>query len=199
MADHVSFIELSASGLAGAVLTQALTGLFAYHGDKRKENSALKMTYRNKQIEIAENFYFVTGETMTMVRKNIEYWQNRSKPRSEASISFFKGEMKKLDDYLENLKATSWKHNLTGLYFNIHLSYGKLIAANSRCHAMHLRLTDLAEQIRECGDPQEKNKWLGVYFTLVFDLCAEYEAIYNLLEKDMHNVKNELAHIFQIS
>lgn len=199
MADHISFIEINASGLAGAVLTQALTGLFAYHGDKRKENSALKMTYRNKQIEIAENFYFVTGETMTMVRKNIEYWQNRSKPRSEASISFLKDEMKKLDDYMGNVRATSWKHSLTGLYFNISLSYGKLIAANSRCHAMHLRLTDLAEQFRECIDAEVKNRMLSTYFTAVYDLCREYENIYSLLEKDMDKVKNELQHIFKIA
>src|SRR6185503_12942288 len=123
MTDHVSFIELSASGLAGAVLTQALTGIFAYHGDRRKENSTLKMTYRSKQIEIAESFYFVTGETMSIVKRNIEYWRDRGKPRSDASISFFKDEIKKLDDYFENLKATTWKHSLTGLYFNIEFSY----------------------------------------------------------------------------
>lgn len=198
MIDHVSFIELSASGLAGAVLTQALTGLFAYHGDKRKEDSALKMTYRNKQIEIAENFYFMTGESMTIIKRNIEYWKDRTKARSEASISFFRDEMKKLDDYFENLKATSWKHNLTGLYFNIDLSYAKLIAVNGRCHVMHLSLTDLAEQIR-VKSGEEENKLLGVYFTMVFDLCSEYETIYQLLEKDMDKVKNELQHIFKIA
>ena len=198
MTDHVSFIELSASGLAGAFLTQVLTGVFTYHGDKRKENSALKATYRNKQIEIAESFYFMTGESMTVIKRNIEYWKDRCKQRSEASITIFREEMKKLDDYFENLKATSWKHNLTGLYFNIGLSYGKLIAANTRCHVMHLRLTDLAEQIG-ASSGKEENKLLGLYFTLVFDLCGEYETIYHILEKDMDKVKNELQHIFKIT
>jgi len=198
MTDHVSFIELSASGLAGAVLTQALTGIFAYHGDRRKENSTLKMTYRSKQIEIAESFYFVTGETMSIVKRNIEYWRDRGKPRSDASISFFKDEIKKLDDYFENLKATTWKHSLTGLYFNIEFSYSKLIAANTRSHAMYLRLMDLADRIKAAGG-DEKNTLLGAYFTMIFDLCGEYENIYHLLEKDMDKVKNELQHIFKIA
>jgi len=134
----------------------------------------------------------MTGETITIVKKNIGYWQNRSKPRSKASISFFKDEMKKRDDYMKNLTATSWKHNLTGLYFNNHAVVYQTYRGEQPLLHDAPRLTDRAEQIRESVDPTEKNNLLGAYFTLAFNPCGAYETIYHLLEKDMDKVKNEL-------
>jgi hypothetical protein len=56
-ADNSTLIAVSAfSGLAGAIITQALTGLFAYIGDKRKADIELKSQYRTKKVEIAENY-----------------------------------------------------------------------------------------------------------------------------------------------
>ncbi|MFC0514593.1 hypothetical protein ACFFGT_10285 [Mucilaginibacter angelicae] len=48
------------SGLAGALLSQGLTGMFTYIADKRKFRSDIKNQYRNKQVETAESYYLVT-------------------------------------------------------------------------------------------------------------------------------------------
>ncbi len=53
----------------------------------------------------------MTGETMAVLRKSVEYWKDRNKQRSEESIAFFNG---------------------VSLYVDVSLSYDRLIAANSR-------------------------------------------------------------------
>ena len=77
MADNTTLIEVSAfSGLAGALLTQMMTGIFAYFSDQRKYHHEIKNLYRSKKAEIGENFYYMTGEIMAIVKKNIGYWKN---------------------------------------------------------------------------------------------------------------------------
>lgn len=72
MADNSTLISISAfSGLAGALLTQTVSGLFAYFSDKRKYNNVVRDLHRTKKIEIGENFYYITGEKMVIVKK---YW-----------------------------------------------------------------------------------------------------------------------------
>jgi len=164
MIDHTSLIALSAfSGLAGAILTQVLTGVFAYYGDKRKSQLELNKAYRDKQVEVAEQFYYVTGETMAVIKKNIEHFKDRSRSRSEASINFFDKEIKKLEAYLDKLKADNWKQNLIGLYFNVSLSYQGLIEANNQSHLLFLRLLDIADKIKKTNDP-DKEKLIGDYY-----------------------------------
>lgn len=197
--ENNTLITVSAfSGLAGAILTQALTGLFAYLGDKRKSKSELNALYRNKQVEVAEKFYFVTGETMTILKKTIENWKGRSKSRSEASIEFVNKEIKKLDSYLEKLNTEHWKHNLISLYFDVSLSYDQLINANTKSHLLYLQLLDTAEKIRKAGS-DDKEKLIGKYYIGVFDLCSQYDDIYKMLENDMQTVKTALLKSFSIS
>jgi hypothetical protein len=185
---NLTLVEISAfSGLAGAILTQALSGVFTYFGDKRKDVAVLKSTYRTKQLEIAENFYFVTGETMSVLKKSIEHWKDHYKPRSESSIRFFNKEMKTLDASMEKLNADNWKHNLVGLYFKVSLCYTELIEANTKSHLLYLGLLDIADKYKS-ATTGDKELLLGKYYTGMFDLCSQYELIYNMLEKDMINV-----------
>ncbi|MEO8885796.1 MAG: hypothetical protein ABI367_07010 [Mucilaginibacter sp.] len=181
------------AGLAGALLTQLLTGLFGYLGDRRKAKTERQLLFRNKQIEVAEQFYFMTGETMTVLRKSVEHWKNKNKQRSQASISFFNREIKKLDTYLEKLRTEHWKHNLVGLYFDVKLSHDRLIAANNRSHALYLTLLDTAEQIQQTGNEDLLKK----YHTSLFDLCSQYDTIYQLLEEDLQRVKTALTTSFR--
>lgn len=193
-----NIVALSAfSGLAGAILTQALTGLFSYFGDKRKSKIELNKLYRDKQVEVAEQFYYVTGETMTRLRKSIEHWKDSNKARSEASISFFNKEIKMLDSYMDKLNADKWKHNLIDLYFNVTLSHSKLITANTNTHTMFLNLLDIADQIKKAKDA-DKELLLGQYHIGIFDLCSQYEDIYRMLESDMQTVKSALLNSFDI-
>jgi hypothetical protein len=183
------------AGLAGALLTQLLTGLFGYFGDKRKARLECWTKYRDKQVEVAEQFYFMTGETMAVLRRSVEYWKDRNKQRSEASVSFFNREMKKLDIYMEKLQTENWKHNLVSLYFEVSLSYDRLIAANAESHRLYLQLLDTAEQIKKADG--DKEKLLGAYHIGIFDLCSQYDAIYAMLEGDMQNVKTALLKSFR--
>ncbi len=51
MTDNLTLVEVSAfSGLAGGILSQALTGLFAYIGDKRKADIDVKKAYDNVEL-----------------------------------------------------------------------------------------------------------------------------------------------------
>ncbi|MDB5117367.1 MAG: hypothetical protein JWQ79_2859 [Mucilaginibacter sp.] len=197
--DNNTLIEVSAfSGLAGAILSQTLTGLFTYFSDKRKAATELKKVYRDKQLEIAENFYYMTGETMTVLQKSITHWKDRNKARSELSVLFFNKEMKKLDTYLEKLKTEHWKHNLISLYFEVSLSYDELIAANHQSHSLYLELLDTSEKIKAANDEEKKLELISQYLIGVYDLCGQYEEIYAMLEKDMGSVKTELLRTFQV-
>lgn len=198
MENNSTLIALSAfSGLAGAILTQALTGLFAFYGDKRKSKLELNKAYRDKQVEVAEHFYFVTGETMAVLRKNIEYWKERNKTRSEASINSFDKEIEKINGYLDKLKSENWKQNLIGLYFNVSLSYKELIEANNKSHLLYLRLLDLSDKIKKSNNTN-KDELIGQYYVALFDLCSQYDDIYKVLESDMQTVKAALLNSFDI-
>lgn len=196
MPDNNTLIAISAfSGLAGALLTQTMSGLFAYYSDKRKTAVSDKKEFRDKKVEIAEHFYFVTGETMTVLRKSINYYKNRNESRGDISLEYLHKERHKLDEYLDKLKQENWKQNLIGLYFEVSLSYPEIIEANSRSHSLFLQYLDLAEKLLAAA-PTQKEGLYGRFNLIIFDLCMQYEAIYELLEKDMNRVKAELLEQF---
>lgn len=198
MADNNTLIAVSAfSGLAGAVLTQALTGLFAYINDTRKSKTELLALHRNKQIEIAESFYYVTGETMAIVKKSIAFWKNRNESRSASSLDFLGRDIKESNAQLEKLKSENWRYNLVGLYFNIKLSYNQLIAANTKSHVLYLKVLDIADRIADSAEA-EKDALYERYNLSIFDLCSQYDHIYSLLEADIKLVKAELSKSFEV-
>ncbi|MDN3548824.1 hypothetical protein [Mucilaginibacter aquaedulcis] len=197
MPNNNTLIAVSAfSGLAGALLTQALSGLFSFINDRRKHRNDIENQYRTKKIEIAESYYFVTGETMAILRKNINYRRNRNNARSESSLKFLSEEIKKVDANLQKLNEENWKHNLISLYFDVRLSYKEIITANTRTHLIFLQNLDLADQLLNSTEENEEELY-GRYNQSIFDLCAQYEAIYELLSRDMSGVKQELQRSFQ--
>jgi hypothetical protein len=198
MADNATLISVSAfSGLAGALLTQTLSGLFTYFGDKRKYRNEAGSQYRAKKAEIAENFYFVTGETMAILKKTVTLRKKWSLAQSAASLRNISRETKKLDEQLQKLNTENWKQNLVGLYFDVALSYNELIAANTRSHLLYLELLDLGEKLGQVTADQAETLY-GEYNMAVYELCAQYDAIYDLLEKDMRQIKAELAGSFRV-
>ncbi|MDB5024216.1 MAG: hypothetical protein JWP78_1971 [Mucilaginibacter sp.] len=153
--EHSTIIILTAfSGLAGALLTQLMTGLFSYINDRRKQTAELTGQFRNKKVEIGESFYFINGELMTMIRKNIAYWKNLHNGRSEASRSFMHKEMEKLDAYQAKLNAENWKYNLIGIYFDVPFTFNEMLDANRRSHELYLKITDLSEKIKSAATPE---------------------------------------------
>src|SRR5882762_3459885 len=104
MAEQSTLIAVSAfSGLAGALLTQIISQAGAYFADKRKLEAALADQLRNKKIEIGESFFFITGEKMTAIRKNIGFWKNGNKARTDSSLDFLYKETSKFNAYMEKL------------------------------------------------------------------------------------------------
>jgi len=193
MPDNSTLIEVSAfSGLAGAIITQCLTGLFAYYNDKRKVKAELQVQFRNKKVEIAETYFYITGETMAILKRNISFWKNRNDSRSTSSIKYLSEEVKKLDERLDRLNTENWKHNLVSLYFNVVLSYNEIIEANSKSHLIYLNILDLAEQINNATG-ELKEELYGQYNMNIFNLCSQYDEIYSLLKQDMARVKDELS------
>ncbi|MFD0751286.1 hypothetical protein ACFQZS_14140 [Mucilaginibacter calamicampi] len=140
----------------------------------------------------------MTGETMTVLKKSIEHWKDRTKPRSEASITFFNKEITKLDAHLEKLNADKWKHSLISLYFDVSLSYNQLITANTNTHLTYLSLLDLSNEIKETNG-EARYELISKYLLKVYDLCAQYENIYNMLEHDMNTVKSEILRTFRVT
>ncbi len=198
-ADNSTLIAVSAfSGLAGAIITQALTGLFAYFGDKRKADIELKSQHRTKQVEIAENYYYVTGETMSILKKSVQLWKGRNIARSEASFKSMTEGLKEADTRLKQMNIDNWKHNLIGLYFTVSLAYDDLIAANNRSHELYLNVLDIEDKIRTATDEEDKERYLGKFSVGIFDLCSQYDAVYNILANDMGKVKAELLNNFTL-
>ncbi|WP_121811983.1 hypothetical protein [Mucilaginibacter kameinonensis] len=197
--EHTTLIVSAFSGLAGALISQALTGLFAYFGDKRKAETELKNQYRSKQVEIVENYYYVTGETMSILKKSVQLWKGRNIQRSEASYKSMSDSLKEADARLKQMNIDNWKHNLIGLYFNVTLSYDELIAANNKSHELYLKVLDIESKIREASDDEEdRERLIGQYSVAIFDLCSQYDAVYDILASDMNKVKDELLKGFQL-
>lgn len=199
IADNSILIQISAfSGLIGALLTQCLTGLFAYLGDKRKSGAALKNTYRNKQVDIAENFYFVTGEKMAVVKKNIGYWKNYNIARSEKSLDFLNKEMNKLNTYIAKLDAENWKYNLISLYFDVSLANDRVIESNLRSKEMYLKVLDLTDGIKHALN-EEKGDLYELYNKAINEMCEHYERLYQTMAGDLNIVKTGLTKEFGVN
>jgi hypothetical protein len=195
--DQLTLVEISAfSGLIGALLTQTLSGLFSYIDDKRKSNMQLKASFRNRQVEIAENFYFVTGEKMAIVKKNIGYWQNWNNSRSEPSLDFLNKELVKLNVYIERLDAENWKNNLISLYFNVSLTNDVLIASNDKSKALYLKVLDLTEALKHAL-PESKSDLYKLYDDAIRDMCKHYEEVYAKMASDMAVVRAGLIKLFR--
>jgi hypothetical protein len=197
MKDHQALVWLAAvSGLIGALLTQLMTGLFSYINDRRKQKTEVKNLYRNKKIEIGENFYFMSGELMAMIKKNIAYWKNRQDYRSEASLSFLKLEMDRLDVYQSKLQTENWKYNLVGIYYIIPYSFREMLEDNKRSHELYLKMLDFPEIINKTL-PQEKNDLLEEYQSTLTELCLHYQNVYNRMEANMEAVSLALRKDFE--
>ena len=193
MEANSTLLQISAfSGLIGALLTQGLTGLFSYMGDKRKANTELKNAYRNKQVDIAENFYFVTGEKMAIVKKNIDYWKNYNNSRSDKSLDFLNQEIVKLNAYMGKLDAENWRYNLVSLYFDVTLTNDQVIASNMKSKEQYLKVLDLREGIRHALDV-EKSDLYDLYDEAIKEMCRHYESIYAKMYNDMAVVKDGLS------
>lgn len=195
--DSTVIIQLSAfSGLAGALLTQALTGTFQYFGDKRKAHNELKSTYRSKQIDIAESFYYVTGEKMAIIKKNIDYWQNRNNSRSNESLEFLTREIKKMNAYMDKLDAEHWKFTLVGLYFDVTLTGANVISSNERSKELYLKVLDLSETIKHAL-PDSIDDLYGIYGATVEEMCKQYQNVFDIMTNDLEAVKQGVAREFR--
>ncbi|MDN5289045.1 MAG: hypothetical protein JWR38_5319 [Mucilaginibacter sp.] len=196
MADNHTLITVSAfSGLAGALLTQMMTGLFAYLSDKRKYNQEVSNQYRAKKVEIGENFYYMTGEIMVVIKKNIGYWKNWNSSRSEASLEFLNKEMIKLNAHMDKLKSENWKFNLVNLYFKVSMSNNEVIRYNTRSQQLYLKVRDIMDQIRKTGAADQETLYQR-YALAVFDMCSQYEELYARMEQDANRIREEILRDF---
>ncbi|WCT13750.1 hypothetical protein [Mucilaginibacter jinjuensis] len=199
MADNSTLIAISAfSGLAGALLTQMISGLFAYFSERRKYNNGVRDLHRAKKIEIGENFYYITGEKMTIVKKNIGYWKNWNNSRSEASLDYLKKEMITFKAYIDKLNEENWKYNLISLYYNVSFTSSEVLEANEQSHLYYLSVLDLMDKIKKAnGD--ETEVLYQQYAIAIFDMCAHYENVYEKMKEDMNIVKNQLLTDFGLT
>ncbi|WP_345954253.1 hypothetical protein [Mucilaginibacter sp. PAMB04168] len=196
MAANNMLIEVSAyAGFAGALLTQIINATIIYFTDKRKYRTEVKNLYRDKKIDIGENFYYLSGESMTMLKKSITFWKNRSNAQSEMSLAFLNKERKKIEEQTLKLNSENWRYNLISLYFNVSLSFSDVQEYNAKAQSCFLKILDLADRLNKAGE-EEKDLLCGVYAVHVFDLCSLYEDMYKRIEKDTNVVRDELREEF---
>lgn len=190
--DNNTVIAISAfSALAGALLTQLMTGIFNYYSDKRKDSLAVKRAFRAKKIEIGEKFYYLNGETMVLLKKSIDYWMKRSQLSSIENIEFIGKEVKYTEELIAKAYAENWKYNLVTLYFDIKLSVTEINEQNIKSHSLFIRIREIAELIKHA--PEHELEYLyGEYSFKTLDLISQYEHVYQLLKHDMEAVKHEL-------
>ena len=197
MADNSTLLAVSAfSGLAGALLTQLITFANTYFTDKRKQSFEVSTQLRNKKMEIGENFIFITGEKMAAIRKNIGFWKNGNKSRTDKSLEFLYRETARFNAYMEKLNADNWKFNLISLYFDISFTNEEVARSNERSHELYLTYLDLAERIRK-AEGHEKEQLFQRYAIVVFDMCSHYEEIYKRLQRDIAIVGKQLLAEFK--
>jgi len=199
MAANGIMIEVSAyAGLAGALLTQIINATVIYFTDKRKYSTEVKNLYRNKKVDIGENFYYMSGEHMAMLKKSITFWKNRSNTQSEVSLAFLNNERKKLDEQTQKINSENWRYNLINLYFDVSLSFSDIQEYNANAQSCFLKILDLADQLSKVGE-EEKEILYGRYAVQIFDLCSLYEDMYKRIENDMDVVRLELLGEFVTS
>lgn len=179
------------SGLIGALLTQLMTGLFSYINDKRKFKSEQKIQFHSKKTEIGENFYFMNGEIMTVIQKNIAYWKNKHSLRGQASISFLNKEMEQSNNLIEKLNAENWKYNLINIYYDVPFSYSAIQEANLQTHQLYLKILDMSEKLKNATG-QDLELLYTMYNEVVIDLCLHYELVYLKMQDNMTAVKTQL-------
>jgi hypothetical protein len=185
------------AGLTGALLTQLMTGLFAYINDRRKQKVDLENQYRIKRLEIGENFYFINGELMAIIRKNIDYWYNLRNDRSEQTLISMKKEIGKLDNYQAQLRTENWKYNLVGIYFRVPFGFDAIQEANSRSHQLCILVNDLANKIRAAA-PAQREELYKSYNVAIFDLCSHYEQVFSRMQDNMVAIKDQLLGEFDM-
>ena len=183
------------SGLGGALLAQLINASSAYLTEKRKYGQGIRNLYREKKLECGENFYFMNGERMDLIKKNTQYWKNWTLSRSEASREHLNREMNKLIGYIEKINAENWKYNLINLYFEVKLNNERIHELNMQSHLKYLNVLDISEKIKQAL-PGETEKLEGEYAVAIFDMCSHYEGIYQMLELDMLAVKAAMLQEF---
>jgi hypothetical protein len=185
------------SGLTGALGSQMISALNTYFIDKRKQKVELGNQIRAKKIEIGDSFYYVTGEKMAAIKKNIRYWRNWNDSRSASSLSFLKKEMIKLDSDLEALNKDNWKYNLINLYFDVSLTTQEVLSLNAKTHRQYLALLDLSDKINKAPE-DDKEQLFRCYALEMFELCSLYEDIYHRMENDQLIVRNALLADYKV-
>jgi len=199
MTDNNAVIAISAfSGLAGAILAQIINGTITYFSDKRKRDNEVKSVYRNKKMEIGENFYYVTSEKVSIIRSHIQYWKKREFIESETALAFLNSEMKKLGEQQERLNADSWKYNLINMYYNVTLNNDNLTETNATSQKYYLKFLDAIDSLKKASEEEVFEELQGRYATILFDMCNHYESLCKQMEKDMESVKEELFKEFTI-
>jgi len=189
-------LEVSAfSGLAGALLSQVITALNGFFTDKRKYRTERRNAYFSKRNEVGENFYFIHGEVMAVIKKNTAVWQNRCSAQSQAGIEALNTEVTKFMAYLDKLYAENWKYNLTALYFPVTFTAAEMLEANQRSQRYRVAVLDLATAITDAPAAERGNLY-EKYAVLIFEMCSHYENLYNRMEQDRMIVKNELLRDF---
>ena len=200
MPENNTIIAVSAfSGLAGAILAQSISGLVTFFSDRRKQSNEVRTFYRNKKMEIGENFYYVTSEKVSIIKTHILYWKKREFIDSESSLAFLNQEMKKLGRHLERLNADSWKYNLINMYYDVHLNHNTIIESNAVSQGYYLRFLDTIDAFKNAHDAEGMGDLQARYATILFDMCAHYESLCGQMEGDMERVKSELTREFAVS
>ena len=196
MADNSTLVIVSSlSALAGAIITQIISAVNSYFTDKRKQALELGNQYRSKKVEIGESFYYVAGEKLTAIKKNIGYWKNWNNSRTEASLNFLSKETKRFNNYMEKLNADNWKFNLISLYFNISFTNDEVSKANDKAHRLYLTHLDLSNKLQHADEDQKEHLY-QLYAVNIFDMCSHYEESHIRLEKDMKVIKDQLLNEF---
>jgi len=192
MEANLTLIGVSAlSGLTGAILAQIVAAVNSYFTDKRKHSFEVDNQYRNKKIEIGENYYYMNGEMMAVIRKYIEFWKNFNTSRGKASLESLKTEANLFTARLEKLNSENWKYNLITLYFKVAFTPDHMQAVNAQSRKLQLATLDLAGRLKSATG-EEKENLLGKYAVAVFDMCSHYEAIYEKLDLDKNVIREEL-------
>lgn len=185
-------LALSAlSGLAAALITQMMTGLFAHLNERRKRRNDLHDAYRAKKLDIGENYFFINGEMMDLVRKTISYWCNLRNEHDPATLSLMKKEMNRMENYQAKLFADNWRYNLVEIYFQIPFKSEHIRLANSRSRQLFIEVTDIANKIR-LTEPGQSQILYQSYNVAILGLCAHYEELYIQIENNMTAVKKQL-------
>jgi len=193
----VSVISAS-SAIAGVVVTQIITAINNRKSDKRKYQFEATKAYLSRKIEVGEQFYYVTGENLTLKHALIHYVKTADL-KSPKAYEFISERYNQLYTDFEKVTEKNSLANLVNLYFDVKINFELALEAEKKLKNLFVNIHELNAEISVNTDPELTDVLIQKRTDEIEAYCAFADKQMELAKIDMKTVRREINKISQSS